>query len=209
MLWKDLQVIIPAVVSIPERFNTVKGLLSQLGKQCPGVSVTIIPQDKYNPQTAFESIHKGLQGIYAPWVFYMEDDIALSSKFGEKALDLINTLKDDNIGAISFFSYDVSDIERYKNGINLYEANYPFAFAQCLAIKLEVVLAWKEMVLNWWNSSPEYNKKSPDFCIGDCCKSLNKKIMIYIPNLAQHIRTPSAFGNTMFAISSTFELSNN
>jgi hypothetical protein len=206
--WKDdTQIIIPSVISIPERADTIKNLLIDLATQCAGTSVTIIPQIKreqdYSPRIAFEAIHKGLQSLSSPWIFYIEDDVCISKKFGQCALEALNDCKED-CGAISFFSINPRDPQMLRTGVRLYKANDPFVFAQCVAIKLEVAAAWREMILNWWDGTHYSMRQSPDICLGDCCKSLNKNIMIYLPSLVQHIRIPSAFGHTAFPYSMTY-----
>jgi len=206
--WKNTEAIIPAVVSIAERADSLRQLLVDLSIQCPGISATVIPQWKQsprsNPRSAFESIAKGLQGMSSPWVFYMEEDIKLSTKFGELVPEVLNKIPDE-CGAVSFFSPNKTEQKLVRlNGSSLNEAGEPFTYAQCVAMKLKVALAWKNMILPWWDAAPSGKKRAPDMALGDCCKDLGLKILIYLPNLVQHRCIESGFGHSNRPKSYTF-----
>jgi len=205
--WSETQAIIPAVVSIPERADSVRQLLIDLSKQCPGISATVIPQWKDHPKAAprlaFESISKGLKGVSSPWVFYMEEDIQLSSKFGELVPEVLNQVEVGH-GAISFFSQKKADVKVLKLGRKCYLAGHPFTYSQCMAMKLVVAQAWEKMLLPWWESAPLDKKRAPDMALGDCCRDLGLKIMISLPSLVQHREIPSGFGHGYCPRSYTF-----
>jgi hypothetical protein len=206
MEWKYLEAVIPAVMSIPERAESIKELLIQLSKQCPGINVNIVPQwhpNGPNTRDAFESIVRGLDSTNSDWVLYFEDDAEISSYFGERALPIIETIKDD-CGVISFFSCDVYDTRRNKNNIKLYEPE-SFAFSQCVAIRKEVVIAWKNMLIPWWdNNEKVYSRRAPDIALGQACNDAGYKVLVSLPNLTQHRAAPSAFGHDHNSQSKTY-----
>jgi hypothetical protein len=198
--WSKTEAIIPAVVSIPERRDSLIQLITDLSIQCPGISAKIIPQWKARPgcipRTAFESIHKGLEGISCPWVFYLEEDIELSPKFGEVIPSILNAV-DEKCGAVSFFSTD-------SNIVPMYRASPPFNYSQCVAIRLEVARSWGNTLLNWWDNAPRAKRKGPDICFGECCDNLGVDILVYTPSLVQHRYIPSGFGHNARIDSGTF-----
>jgi hypothetical protein len=199
--WSKTEAIIPAVVSIPERRDSLIQLITDLSIQCPGISAKVIPQWKVKPgsqpRIAFESIAKGLEGVSCPWVFYLEDDIELSPKFGEIVPSVLNSVN-EKCGAVSFFSTGCVIFPMYK-------VSLPFNYAQCVAIKLEVAEAWGDLILDWWDHAPHAKRKGPDICLGECCHGLGLDILVYTPSLVQHRDIPSAFGHTAHKKSGTFD----
>jgi hypothetical protein len=205
MDWKDIQVVIPTINSMPERQESIDNIISKL--YIDKKNINIAAQDKNNKddrRKIFGCIKSILDGISSDWMLYFEDDVELSDNFNKLAANAISDVEKDT-GVISFFSFNKKDIQLYKSGIRMYNANYPFYYAQCLAIRYEVVIAWKEMMLDWCNSS---QFKYQDLCLGDCCKDINKNIMIYLPNLVQHKKLESSYGHTVHPISYTFNFSN-
>lgn len=199
--WSKIEAIIPAVVSIPERRDSLMQLITDLSIQCPGISAKVIPQWKVKPgslpRTAFESIAKGLEGISCPWVFYLEEDIKLSSHFGKTVPSVLNNV-DEKCGAVSFFSTGSFVTSMCKISL-------PFNYSQCVAMKLKVAEAWRDMILDWWDHAPHAKRQGPDICLGECCHSLDLDILVYTPSLVQHKDIPSAFGHTAHIKSGTFD----
>jgi len=207
MLWEDLEAVVPAVMSIPERADSVKELLSQLGKQCHGIVTHIIPQWHNGPNSrdAFESLERGLQSIHKPWILYFEDDAELAPDFGEKALPIIESI-DKQCGVISFFSCWNQDVRMHKEGVCLYEPFHePFTFSQGVAIRLEIAKRWREQMLPWWdNAKMPYHHEAQDQLLGECCYEMGYKILTCLPNLVEHRFTPSAYGHDHNVRSKTF-----
>jgi len=193
--WKNTEAIIPAVVSIAERAKSLQQLLIDLSIQCPGISATVIPQWKSNPKAdlrlAFESIAKGLHKISSPWVFYIEEDIQLSSRFGELVPDILNNMGDD-WGAVSLFSFNSDDVRMLRSGMHYYRID--LIYSQCLVMKLEVAKAWEKSILPWWDNAPKTKKEAIDASFRECCKNLGLKVFVYLPNLVQHRLLASGFG---------------
>lgn len=208
MQWKDFEAVIPTVVSIPERADSVRELLVALGKQCPGIKVHIVPQwydQEPNWREVFETISYNLQGITKPWILYFEDDAQLAPDFGERALPVINEI-DDDCGAIAFFSARREDHPMLKyDDVHLYESELPFVFSQGMAIRKEVADAWSQNMVAWWDrATKKYEHKAPDMALGHACYQAGYKIFIYLPSLVQHRQVPSAYRHTYYPHSKTF-----
>jgi len=203
--WSDCDALIPAVMSMTERADSVRQLLIDIGRQCPGMRVRIMPQWRVEePESwreVFATISAGLEDLSRPWLLYFEDDAQLGPEFGDRVLPILDAA-DDDCGAVSFFSDNQRDLKRMLQKTQLYESGYPFVHAQGLAIKREVAAAWGKMMVSWWDRSKE--KKAPDMALGDCCRDLGLKIMVHLPSLVQHRDIPSAFGHTHCPKSKTF-----
>jgi len=193
--WKNTEAIIPAVVSIAKRADSLQQLLVDLSIQCPGISATVIPQwktaIKINHRRAFESIAKGLHKMSSPWIFYMEEDIKLSTKFGELVPDILNNMGDD-WGAVSLFSFNSDDVRMLRSGMHYYEIS--LTYSQCLVMKLEVAKAWEKSILPWWDNAPKTKKEAIDASFRECCENLGLKVFVRLPNLVQHRCLESGFG---------------
>jgi hypothetical protein len=212
MDWSDVEAVIPAVMSMPERADSVKELLIELGKQCPGIKARVIPQYRHDDKPphwrdVFETISKGLVNLHGGWVLYFEDDAMLAPWFGEDLLPVLENAKDD-VGLIALFSQERSDLSLFNDGVRLREVpeDVCWAYSQAVAIRREVAEYWGAHMVQWWDDAKESWKRAPDVCLGLCCRKLGKKILIKIPNTAQHRRGPSAFNNPYFPWSETFGL---
>ena len=211
MEWKDFEAVIPAVMSMPGRADSVRELLKDLAKQCPGIKVHVMPQwyDKIpNWRDVFITISRSLQNVTSPWVLYFEDDAQLAPDFGERALPIINNV-DGTVrpycGAIAFFSSRSYDLQRFNDGITLYEPELPFVFTQGMAIRKEVVEAWSSSMVEWWDCARKnYEKKAPDMALGHACYQAGYKILVHLPSLVQHRQIPSAYRHTYHPYSGTF-----
>lgn len=203
MSWSNIEIIIPSVLSIEPRAKALYNLLIQISQQCPDTWVRILPQ--YNrPQNLAEHAYKvlsnGFRDFSHPWVLLIEDDVLLSDQFGTLVPDILNNAESD-IGAISFFS--IEDNHLWKGTPHLYEFTIrPFYCTQCIAMRKEVAEHWGQHMIEWKKQYPHYS--TPDLAFANSCDSLNKKIMIYLPNLAQHIKLTSAFNHKVFPFSLTF-----
>jgi hypothetical protein len=207
MEWKDFEAVIPAVMSMPGRADSVRELLKDLAKQCPGIKVHVMPQwyDKIpNWRDVFITISRSLQNVTSPWVLYFEDDAQLAPDFGERALPIINNV-DGYCGAVAFFSSRCRDLEQFRDGISLYEPELPFIFTQGMAIRKEVVEAWSNNMVEWWDKAKKkYQKKAPDMALGHACYQAGYKILVHLPSLVQHRQLLSAYGHTYYPHSTTF-----
>jgi hypothetical protein len=208
--WSDVDVVVPAVLSIPERLQSLNDLLVALSVQCPGVVVHLAPQwktKKYTFRDVFVTISNILKGATRPWVIYMEEDIELDPNFGDKVLSILDNLEAD-CGAVSLFSADPTDKGRLSSGTQFYEREDVFYYSQCIAMRIAVAKAWQDMLVPWWDQAPEGRKRCIDVCFGDCCKSLNVKLLTYLPNLVNHRRVPSGYGHSRCPQSFTFGIEN-
>ena len=205
--WKDIDVVIPAVLSIPGRANSLRDLLTALAKQCPGIQVRILPQYHRPPNIAkhaFKILTAGLRDFTRPWVVYLEEDVKLSSDFG-KHLPATLDVVDDDVGAVSFFSMNPEDIEHIRNGVHFYNSDRPFIFAQCIALRREVAEAWGRHLIPWQERAPK-NKYALDMALGDCCDEMGVRLLVHLPSLVQHrADLPSAFGHTARPLSRSFQ----
>jgi hypothetical protein len=212
MDWSEVEAVIAAVMSMPERADSVKELLIELGRQCPGIKATVVPQyhpdQKHDWREAFVAISSGLRTLTRDWVLYFEDDVQVAPYMGEDLLPVLSEAKPD-VGIISMFSEKRSDIALFNDGVRLHEfprGDVEFAYSQAVAIRREVAEYWGAHMVSWWDSAKESLKRAPDVCLGAFCRELNKRVFILIPNLAQHRRGPSAFSNTYHPHSHTFGL---
>jgi hypothetical protein len=198
--WSKTDVVIPSVVSIPERLANLPRLIWDLALQCPDVRIITVPQVKpkgTNPRGAFEAIVRGLHGVRGPWVFYIEDDVRLSSRFGELAAAALDKV-DEECGAVSFYSRAAKYMQRLSHAPSV------FCYAQCIAMRVHVAVEWRGMLLDWWDAAPAGLKRAPDMALGDCCRQLGFSIFVHHPSLVQHIGAPSAFGHNGEHTSPTF-----
>jgi hypothetical protein len=205
MQWNEVEAVLPAVFSRPDRAESVQNLLIRLAQQCPGITVRIVPQWPKNPdpRAAFEAIAAGLAHLYHPWVLYLEDDCQLSSRFGAEALlDLEQAA--ENWGAISFFSAGPQDAQLVARKKRFYPAGNPFILSQCVLMRWVVAQEWGDGLLEWWAAASEGRQKAPDIALGEAAGRLGMQIMVRVPNLAQHRAIPSVFGHTNPRISRTF-----
>jgi len=197
MEWRNIQAVVPAVVSIPERSRSLGLLLAALARQCPGLTVTVAPQWQtrpgVEPRAAFEAIEQALRSVWAPWVFYFEEDVELSQTFGTAALDVLKSAEPDWAG-VSFFSRGRGDRRRMADGERIV-VSMPFVYAQCVAVRREVAEYWRGRILDWWDAAPRGKQKAPDMALSDCCEELGRNIVTSLPSLVQHRRIPSAFGH--------------
>ena len=193
--WKDLEIVIPSVLSVPGRADSLRNLLIQISQQCAGTSVRILPQ-YHRPQDlashAFEVLSEGLKNFAKPWVILIEDDVELSLEFGKRVPPVLEELSD--AGAISFFSPDLHDVRAmHKRQIQHYEISQGFAYSQCVAFRKEVIEGWADRMLDWHAKCEKY--ATPDLSISDCCKDMGVKLMVSLPSLVQHIVMKSAFNH--------------
>lgn len=206
--WEDLEVVIPAVMSIPERADSVLELLRELSRQCSGIKVHIMPQwyeETPDWRDVFVTISRGLQNLTSSWVLYFEDDAELAPDFGELAMAAIESAE-DSWGAISFFSDREIDHFICKGQIKMCEAYSPFVNSQALAIRKEVADLWGQKMVAWWDRVTRHKKKAPDMALGDICCQAGYRIMIHLPSIVQHRKIPSAFGHGYHSYSRTFEM---
>ena len=206
MEWKEFEAVIPAVMSMPERANSVRELLKDLAKQCPGIKVHVMPQwyeETPNWRDVFVTISRGLRNLTSPWVLYFEDDAELATDFGEHAMAAIESA-DESCGAISFFSDRETDQRSHRFRIDI--ATLPFINSQGVAIRKEVAVLWGEKMVEWWDSVTRHKKKAPDMALGDICCQAGYRIMIHLPSIVQHRKIPSAFGHGYHSFSKTFEM---
>jgi hypothetical protein len=208
MEWKDFEAVIPAVMSMPGRADSVRELLKDLAKQCPGIKVHVMPQwyDKIpNWRDVFITISRSLQNITSSWILYFEDDAELALDFGERSLPIINGV-DSDCGAIAFFSEHREDEARLDDADSvLYEPKLPFVHSQGMAIRKEVAEAWSNSMVEWWDKAKKkYQKKAPDMALGHACYQAGYKILVHLPSLVQHRQLLSAYGHTYYPHSTTF-----
>jgi hypothetical protein len=210
MEWKDVEIVIPSVLSVPGRSESLRNLLTQISKQCPGVWVRILPQyhrPKDLPKHAFHVLSAGFRDFSRPWVILIEDDVKLSPEFGRKVLRKIEAVE-DIVGAVSFFS--VMDEAKWEKKLFMYESTRrPFAYTQCIAMRKHVAEYWGDYMLKWYDANKDKMYICPDLSFGYCCDELGLKIIISLPNMVQHIQMPSVFGHKAFPFSPTFGLSSN
>jgi len=209
--WDSIDVVIPAVVSIPERLQSLTTLLADLAIQCPGVVVHTIPQwttDKYTERDAFVAISNVLAGATRRWVIYMEEDVELDPEFGARVPQILTELPSTHpFGAVSFFSSDEQDKERLAKGVYIYERE-EFFHSQCIAMRLHVAQAWQRMIVPWWDAAPQRKKRCIDLSFGSCCKEIGTNLLTYLPSLVQHRQIPSGYGHTICPRSNTFGAGN-
>jgi hypothetical protein len=206
MEWKDFEAVIPAVMSMPKRADSVRELLKDLGRQCPGIKVHIMPQwyeETPNWRDVFVTISRGLQNLTSPWILYLEDDAELAPDFGELAMSDIKSVHDE-CGAISFFSDREIDQLIYRGQPKMNGAILPFINSQGLAIRKEVADLWGQKIVDWWDRATKHKKKAPDMALGDICYEAGYEILIRLPSIVQHRKIPSAFGHTHHPHSKTF-----
>lgn len=199
-MWNEVEVLIPMVVSQSKRLASVNEIIIKLSQQCHGVSIRIIPQwySEPNPKAAFKAIATGLSECSRQWVLYFEDDAELCKNFGEHLISFL-PLSDD-IGAISFFSSELRDVDFLRAGRVIYNAKRPFVYAQCLLMTRNLALSWANELENWTG-----HPRSPDNALTPAADKINSNIIISLPSLVQHRKTVSAFGNHSRVISRTFK----
>ena len=204
MNWKEVEIVIPSVLSSPGRADSLRNLLTQISQQCPGVWVRIFPQHDPRPEDlakhAFDVLSAGFRDFSRPWVILIEDDVKLSPHFGERVPPILDEAG-DGIGAVSFFS--IKDDVMLKGKRSTYEAtSRPFAYTQCIAMRKNVAEHWGDYMMKWYEHKTIY--ATPDLSFGYCCDDLGLKIIINLPSLVQHLKMPSAFNHSSFPSSPTF-----
>jgi hypothetical protein len=201
--WADVEAVIPAVMSDPERADSVRDLLAALDRQCPGLKVHVIPQWHSSGEPDWgkvrDLIQSRLRNLTKPWILYFEDDVELSPHFGERALSTIKSVN-SSCGAIAFFSPWERDKELLSEGVKMYAAG-EFGHSQGMAIRWEVVRVWCET--DWLN---ERGRLMPDIVLRHVCHELDRSIMVRLPSLVQHRKVASVIcGNRKdYPISQTF-----
>ena len=194
--WKDLEIVIPSVLSSEGRANTLRNLLVQISQQCPGVLVRILPQ-YHRPndlaKNAFDVLSEGLRNFSGrPWVILIEDDVELAPNFGEGVPPVLE--EHPEAGAISFFSQDKHDVLALANkDIRYYDVPDSFAYSQCVAFRKEAIEGWAERMLDWHAKCDRY--ATPDLSISDCLNDMGFKLIVSLPSLVQHIVMKSAFNH--------------
>lgn len=203
MDWDSVTAVIPTVLSIPERAESLHQLLLQLGQQCPGLWVRLLPQYERPPDIARHAcavIGAGLRDITRPWVLFVEDDAELAEDFGARALE---ALQQEPADAVSFFSPWAEDLNRLRRGERYYPAPRPFVYSQCVALRSELADAWGVCLPTWPDRSPD-QRAAIDHALGYCCDELGASLVIHVPSLVQHRQVPSAFGHSSSPRSPSF-----
>jgi hypothetical protein len=196
MSWEQVEALVPLVVSI-ERLTSLSELARNLGEQCLGIRMSVIPQWRKEPDSkaAFKSIAVGLAECTRPWVLYLEDDVELSQDFGAKLLKRLPLVP--GVGALSFFSPAARDIDFYRAGRFTYEAPRPFVWAQCLLLRRELAHAWAESLFNW-----DGHPTSIDNALTPAADKLGLSVCVALPSLAQHRSLDSTWGHANQGIKS-------
>lgn len=198
----DLEVLIPAVVSCPQRTAAVVRMLQQLGEQCPGVPVHIVPQHRPAPDkvAAFAAIREGLRGLSRPWLLYLEDDVQLCTDFGPRLLDLVARQQLPEVHALFTPGRRIPGLHL----VQLNDRNKLFLYAQVVLLPNFVAEAWRDYLTRGWQEAHPQWAGGPDIALGEACRSLGIPIFRHSPSWAQHLKIPSALGHTHHVRAATF-----
>ena len=195
MNWDEIEIVIPTVLSVPGRADTLKDLLVQIAEQCPGVLVRVLPQ-YHRPEDlalhAFRTLSKGLRDFSRPWVILIEDDVELAQDFGVRVPPV---LEEELDSVVSFFSIDPNDVKAFTKGIRYYEVLGSFAYSQCVAFRREVIEGWSCRMMDWYNKNKDLAYSTPDLSIKDCCTDMGVSVIVSLPSLVQHRVMQSAFNH--------------
>jgi hypothetical protein len=199
-VWHDVEAVIPVTVNEPfaQRLDAVRNIIASLGEQCPGIRIRIIPQyhlENHTDKDAYFAISSGLIDVQRGWTLYLEDDIELSSGFGEEAEKRIIEFG-QKYDVISMFTPNYDAFIKLEKGDSFYErTTRVFTYAQCLVMRNQVAQAWGRQLLDWYGHEPPGFKGTPDVALGRCCYKNGWKIVSTLPCLAQHLKFPSTFGH--------------
>jgi hypothetical protein len=197
--WKEIEVCIPAVVSLPERAECLERELKAIKKQAPSAKVTVSRQQLNgvpSVQAASANIADALAKCSRPWVLYLEDDLEIGGDFGTGVLAALNALEQPAV--VAFFS------PTNVGPDGLHDAGDSWSRPQCTAMPLELAQEWAKRLRTWPKDAPKGCTKLTERPLRNAALARGWKIWISIPSLVQHGAVPSAWQNARQVSSPTY-----
>ena len=205
MPWPSLTILVPVVVSLPERLENATRYLPQLGTQCPGCVVSFVPRvlaADADPVEGIRILSGALLSAARPWLLWLEDDCELAPDFGQRLARVIGE-QSEPAPALSLFTNNGADPDRLRRGIRYVdlEPDQNFYGCQCVLVPRDIVLAWGAALPEWY---AEHRAFGPELALDATCTRLQRPRRYHLPSLVQHRGFASSLGFSHVLRSSTF-----